>query len=179
MTVPLETQLETIIVSSEIAVEKSESLLIAILKDNTRDTELRAGAAWALGQFSTKRTAQALVDTFDLNDLDVKYEAARALLRIGDEQKNYLLSLIKSISTSKRDGISWVLARIGDFDPNVLLRGSDENLHRWIGYILGYGKDMFNEAYIDKICQSDPKIYFAASVLWQILHSWIYNLSEY
>jgi hypothetical protein len=179
MTVPLETQLETIIVSSELAAEKSESLLIDVLRDNTRDTELRAGAAWALGQFSTKKTAQALVDTFDSNDLDVKHEAARALLRIGDEQKKYLLSLIKSISTNKRDGISWVLARIGDFDPNTLLSEPDENLRKWISYILGYGKDLFNEAYIDKICQSDPKIYFAASVLWQILHSWIYNLSEY
>jgi hypothetical protein len=179
MTVPLETQLETIIVSSEIAAEKSESLLIDILRDNTRDTELRAGAAWALGQFSTTKTAEALVDTFDSNDLDIKHEAARALLRIGDDQKKYLLSLIKSISTNKRDGISWVLARIGNFDPNTLLSESDENLRKWIGYILGYGKDFFNEAYIDKICQSDPEIYFAASVLWQILHSWIYDLPEY
>jgi hypothetical protein len=179
MTVPLETQLETIIVSSELAVEKGENLLIGILMDNTRDTELRAGAAWALGQFSTKKTAQVLVDTFDLTDLDVKYEAARALLRIGDEQKNYLLSLIKSIQSNKRDGISWVLARIGNFDPNLILSESDENLRRWISYILGYGKDMFNESHIDKICQSDPQVYFAASVLWQILNSWVYNLSEY
>jgi len=179
MTVPLETQLETIIVSSELAVERSESLLIDILRDSSRDTELRAGAAWALGQFSTKKTTQALVNTFDLNDSDVKHEAARALLRIGDEQKDYLLSLIKSISTNKRDGISWVLARIGDFDPNVLLLEADENLRKWISYILGYGKDMLEDTYIDGICKSDPDIYFAASVLWQILHSWIYNLSEY
>jgi hypothetical protein len=179
MTIPLETQLETIIVSSELAVEKSENILIDILRDKTRDTELRSGAAWALGQFSTKKTAQALVDTFDLNDLDVKYEAARALLRIGDEQKDYLLSLINSITQDKRDGISWVLARIGNFDPNLLLPKADENLRRWISYILGYGKEMFNGSYIDNICHSDPKIYFAASVLWQILNSWIYDLSEY
>lgn len=179
MTVPLETQLETIIVSSELAAEKSESLLIDILRDGFRDTELRAGAAWALGQFPTKKTAQALVDTFELNDSGVKHEAARALLRIGDEQKDYLLSLIKSISTNKRDGISWVLARIGHFDPNVLLPEADENLRKWISYILGYGKDIIDETYIDRICQSDPSIYFAASVLWQILHSWINNLSEY
>lgn len=179
MTVPLETQLETIIVSSEIAGEKSESLLIDILRDSSRDTELRAGAAWALGQFSTKKVAQALIDTFNLNNLDIKHEAARALLRIGDEQKDYLLSLIKSIPIDKRDGISWVLARIGNFDPNSLLQEADENLRKWISYILGYGKDMINDAYVDRICQSDPDIYFAASVLWQILHSWIYNLSEY
>jgi hypothetical protein len=177
--VPLETQLETIIVSSELANEKSESLLIDILRDNNRDTELRAGAAWALGQFSTKKTAQALVDTFDLNNLDVKIEAARALLHIGDEQKDYLLSLIKSISTNKRDGISWVLARLGNFDPNSLLSDADENLRKWLGYILGYGKDKFDESYIDQIYRADPKVYFAASVLWQILNSWIAGLTEY
>jgi hypothetical protein len=166
-------------VMKKIISEKSESLLINILKDSTRDTEIRAGAAWALGQFSTKNTAQALVDTFDLTDLDVKYEAARALLRIGDEQKDYLLSLIKSIQSSKRDGISWVLARIGNFDPNILLPDSDDNLRKWISYILGHGKDMLKESHIDSICQSDPQVYFAASVLWQLLNSWIYNLAEY
>jgi len=179
MTIPLETQLETIIVISELSVNKSEQLLINILQDKNRDTELRAGAAWALGQFSTKTTAQALVNTFDLNNLEIKYEAAKALLRIGDEQKKYLLSLIKSIPENKRDGISWVLARIGNFDPNLLLTSADENLRKWLSYILGYGKDMLNETYIDEICHSDPQVYFAASVLWQILNSWIYNIPEY
>jgi hypothetical protein len=60
LAVPLETQLETIIVSSEISSPKSENLLIDILKDNTRDEELRAGAAWALGQFSTQKQPQHL-----------------------------------------------------------------------------------------------------------------------
>ena len=48
---PLETQLETVIVASEIPKERSERLLIGVLQDSCRDDELRAGAAWALGQF--------------------------------------------------------------------------------------------------------------------------------
>lgn len=47
LTVPLEPQLETVIVTSEISSERSERLLIEVLKDNARDNELRAGAAWA------------------------------------------------------------------------------------------------------------------------------------
>jgi len=44
MTVPLETQLETLIVASEIPKERSERLLIEVLQDSERDDELRAGA---------------------------------------------------------------------------------------------------------------------------------------
>ena len=179
LTVPLETQLETIIVISEIPSQNSEKILIDILKDNNRDTELRAGAAWALGQFPTKNTASALVNIFDLNNTDIKIESARALLRIGEEQKEHLVSLIKSIPPNKRDGISWVLARIGNFDINKLADTSDDNLRMWASYILGYGKDGFTENQIENICKSDPEIYFAASVLWQILNSWINGLLEY
>ncbi|MBP6260956.1 MAG: HEAT repeat domain-containing protein [Chromatiaceae bacterium] len=63
MTVPLETQLETVIVVSEIPKSRSEELLIEVLRDSQRDDELRAGAAWALGQFATATSATALVDT--------------------------------------------------------------------------------------------------------------------
>jgi hypothetical protein len=179
MSVPLETQLETIIVSSEIQSEKSENLLIDVLKDNNRDEELRAGAAWALGQFPTQKTATALVDTFDLTALDIKIEAARALLRIGEPQKNHLVSLLKSITPNKRDGLSWALARIGNFDPNRLIKNADDDLRKWISYIMGYGKDNFDQTYIENICKSDPEVYFAASVLWQILKSWVNELREY
>lgn len=47
LNVPLETQLETIIVISELPGARSESLLIGILQDRNRNDELRAGAAWA------------------------------------------------------------------------------------------------------------------------------------
>jgi HEAT repeat protein len=53
MTVPLETQLETVIVASEIPKNRGEQLLIEVLRDSQRDDELRAGAAWALGQFAS------------------------------------------------------------------------------------------------------------------------------
>ena len=179
MNVPLETQLETIIVISEIQNEKSENLLINVLIDKDRDNELRAGAAWALGEFSSKKTAGVLVDSFGLVNSDIKIEAARSLSRMGEEQKYYLLSLMKSIPESKRDGISWVLSRIGNFDPTELTKKNDDNLRKWLSYILGYGRSNFNETYINSICKSDPEVYFAASVLWQILDSWINGLTEY
>jgi hypothetical protein len=179
MTVPLETQLETIIVASEIAKEESERLLIEVLQDSERDDELRAGAAWALGQFASATSATALVDTFNSSTLEIKVEAARALLRIAEPQVSLLVVLLKNGDPTKRDGISWTLARIGKCNPADMLASADDNLRRWISYIIGYGKDKFPQADVEAICKADPEVYFAASVLWQIVASWVNDLKEY
>ena len=179
MTVPLETQLETVIVVSEISKERSERLLIEVLSDAGRDDELRAGAAWALGQFASATSAKALIDTFDSSAFEIKVEAARALLRITDPQIPHLVDLLRVSDAAKRDGISWALARTGKFNPADIVTGADDNLRRWISYIVGYGKDKFAQADIEAICKADPEIYFAASVLWQIVASWVNDLKEY
>jgi hypothetical protein len=176
--VPLETQLETLIVVSEIPKPRSEKLLIEVLRDANRDEALRAGAAWALGQFATQSAANALVDTFNSTTLDVKTEAARALLKITGPQVTHVVDLLKTSSLDQRDGLSWVLARSGGFDPNSVITHADVNLRRWLSYILGYGKGRFAQSAVDAICKSDPEIYFAASVLWQILESWVDGISE-
>jgi len=177
--VPLETQLETLIVASEIPKNRSENLLIEVLRDTERDEELRAGAAWALGQFASATTASALVDTFNSTALEVKTEAARALLKITEPQLAHIVDLLKTTDPSRRDGISWVLAKTGGFDPRDILHNADDNLRRWVSYIIGHGKEGLAEADVDAICKADPEVYFAASVLWQILASWIDGLTEY
>lgn len=179
MTVPLETQLETVIVASEIPKSRSEQLLIEVLRDSQRDGELRAGAAWALGQFASATSATALVDTFNSSPLEIKVEAARALLRIAEPQIPHLIDLLKNGDPAKRDGLSWVLARTGKFDPSDIVVGADENLKKWLSYIVGYGKDKFVQGNVEAICKADPQVYFAASVLWQIVASWVNDLREY
>ncbi|MBZ0092717.1 MAG: HEAT repeat domain-containing protein [Sulfuricellaceae bacterium] len=179
MTVPLETQLETVIVASEIPKSRSEQLLIEVLRDSQRDDELRAGAAWALGQFASATSATALVDTFNSSPLEIKVEAARALLRIAEPQIPHLIDLLKNGDPAKRDGLSWVLARTGKFNPSDMVVGADENLRKWMSYVVGYGKDNFVQGDVEAICKADPEIYFAASVLWQIVASWVNDLREY
>lgn len=179
LTVPLETQLETVIVTSEIKKERGERLLIEVLQDTSRDNELRAGAAWSLGQFASVLSATALVDTFNISPLEIKAEAARALLRIAEPQVPLLVNLLKTVDPSKRDGISWVLARTGRFNPLSIVADADDNLRRWISYIVGYGKEHFVQADIESICRADAQVYFAASVLWQIVASWVNDLKEY
>lgn len=177
--VPLETQLETVIVASEIPKDRSQRLLIEVLKDAGRDEELRAGAAWALGQFATPTTATALIDTFNSTALEIKREAARALLKIAEPQVGHLVELLKNSDPSRRDGISWALAKTGGFNPGDVLQNADDNLRRWISYIIGHGKDRLAEQDVDAICRADPEVYFAASVLWQILGSWVDGLTNY
>lgn len=173
-------QLETVIVISEIPKPRSEQMLIATLADQSKHEEVRAGAAWGLGQFRSKAASEALVSVFDETRQEIRTEAARALLRIAPGQLSDLLQLMRSTDTAKRDGIAWVLARSGEFDPKELLRSSpDDNLRRWTGYILGFGKERFLESALEEVSKSDPEVYFAASVLWQLLESWIHDLKEY
>ena len=173
-------QLETIIVLSEIVAPQSQALLIGALADRSRHEEIRAGAAWALGEFHTDEAGRALTETFDLASLEIKVEAARALLRIAPDQKPLLLELIRNSPEARRDGLAWVLARDGAFDPAEIVRQpTDDNLRRWVGYIVGYGKERFLESSIEEVCKSDPEVYFSASVLWQLLVSWIHELKEY
>ncbi len=74
---------------------------------------------------------------------------------------------------------SWVLARTGNFNPSEIVIENDENLRKWLTYIIGYGKDKFVQSDIEAICHTDPQVYFAASVLWQIVASWVNDLKEY
>jgi hypothetical protein len=91
-----------------------------------------------------------------------------------------LLDLMRNSPEARGDGLAWVLARQGDFDPAAIInQPTDDNLRRWAGYILGYGKERFLEASVEAVCRSDPEVYFSASVLWQLLASWIYELKEY
>lgn len=176
----LTVQLETVIVLSEIPLKQSEQLLINILKNPDFDSDVRAGAAWGLSEFRTQEAAQALIDVFNLANLEIKIEAARALLKITPPQIEYLTDALKTIDPDKRDGIAWALARNGGFDINDLLTNeADDNLRKWISYIAGYGKNQFTEEQISALCRNDPEIYFTACVLWQVLDSWIYNLGEY
>lgn len=176
----LTVQLETVIVLSEISDPQSEQMLIRVLTDANRNSEVRAGAAWALGEFATKHSATALIDTFNLTNNEIKIEAARALLKITPSQIEQIIAMMKAGDPAKREGIAWALARMGGFNPNVLLGNSkDDNLRRWVSYILGYGKSRFLEAQIEEMARLDSEIHFAASVLWQLLASWIYEPKEY
>lgn len=178
--IPVATQLETVIVVSEIPNERSERILISVLQADNWDEEIRAGAAWGLGQFGSERSAAALVNTFNSNKREIQIEAARSLLRITPGNEDFLVHLLKTTTDEKRDGLAWTLARSGGFDPKSMFDGtSNDNLRRWISYIIGRGQEKFVAEQIESIREVDQEVYFAATVLWQILGSWVHDLKEY
>lgn len=178
--VPLETQLETIIVASEIQSTRSENLLISALKDPNRHEELRAGAAWALGQFESSNSATALIGTFNANPLEIRIEAAKALLKISSQQVPLLVDQLKRVDPPSRDGIAWVLARTKNVTPATLLADTDDaNLRAWSSYVIGLEQNKFRPEDLEAICEKAPEVYFAASVLWQIVQSWINQIVEH
>ena len=122
----------------------------------------------------------ALTDTFNSTSIEIKTEAARALLKIAPSQIAALIEAFKAVDSSKRDGIAWALARAGGFDVTKLLNDQpDLNLRKWVSYIVGYGRSLFVEEQINELCKIDAEVHFTASVLWQLLESWIYELEEY
>lgn len=178
LTTPLETQLETIIVLSEIQDTRSEKNLISILHDDSRHEEIRSGAAWALGRFKSIQSVESLITSFRSNPLEIRVEAARALLSVGHAQMSHLVQSFTNGESQSRDGIAWVLAKLDGFDPATCINAQDENLRKWISYVVGYGRSHFTQQQLDRLYETDPEVFFAASVLWQLLDSWICNLEE-
>src|SRR5262249_49242183 len=61
----------------------SVNRLVAALADPDRDIETRMTACWALGQLRVRRAAKALLETFFVPDVSLRWEAAKALIMIG------------------------------------------------------------------------------------------------
>jgi hypothetical protein len=55
----------------------------------------------------------------------------------------------------------------------------DDDTRRWVSFILGSQRPELYIDQIERLQQIDPEIYFAVTVLWQIMNSWIYNLEMY
>jgi len=55
----------------------------------------------------------------------------------------------------------------------------DNDTRRWVSYILGSQPPQIYINQIETLRQVDPEVYFAVTVLWQIMNSWVYNLEMY
>lgn len=176
----LEHRLEAVIILGEIRTEASQNILINILLDKEQHAEIRAGAAWALGELQQPTSVEALVQSFLELAEPIRIEAARALRKIAANTSADVLSILPAAAEDQRAGISWALSRSGRAAiPDLLRVMTDENARRWVAYIIGSQKQ---EAYLDQIealKQRDPEVYFAVTVLWKIFASWVYELEEF
>lgn len=176
----LEHRLEATIVLGEIASDDAARLLISILKDPQQHAEIRAGAAWSLGEIAAPYALDALIGSFTTLETVVKIEAARALARIARRHADNVVAALARGTPDERPGIAWALSRAGTFRVEQLLESLvDEDGRHWVAYIIGMqGQDrMLPE--VEALVRRDPQVYFAVTVLWKILGSWVYGLEEY
>lgn len=176
----LQNRLEAVIVLAEIPSDTSCQLLSGVLMDNIQHPEIRAGAAWALGEQCNKSALNTLIDAFSNIEESIRIEAARALAKLASSFTPEIVSAFPLATPNKRQGIAWALSKSKRFNLEDLLDALvDEDARHWVSYILGTQDPQKYIDEIEKLKGRDPEVYFAVTVLWKIMTSWVYNLEEY
>lgn len=176
----LERRLEAVIVLGEVGTPDAAALLVATLASADQPSEIRAGAAWALGQVGGRDSLPAIVESFDALDLGIRVEAARALARIARAHTPEVLQQLAASVPARRPGIAWAVSQAGvctvaDLLPSLV----DADARHWVAYILGTQEQARLVVEIEDLSRQDPEVYFAVTVLWKIVSSWVYGLEEY
>jgi HEAT repeat protein len=176
----LQNRLEAVIVLGEIRTPKASEILKRTLMDKNQHPEIRAGAAWALGEIQERTALGSLIDSFRTVDEVLRVEAARALAKLARRYGSDVVKQFAIVDEETRPGIAWALSKAGTFTLDELLDTRvDNDAKQWVAYIIGtQGRDRFVSD-IEKLQTTDPEVYFAATVLWKIITSWISNLEEY
>ena len=176
----LQNRLEAVIVLAEIPADVSCQLLSDVLMDNQQHPEIRAGAAWALGELRNRSALSVLIDSFSAVDEGMRVEAARALAKLASRFTPEIVDRFPYVTPDKRPGIAWALSKSRRFKVEDLLDILvDEDARHWVSYILGTQDQQRYIDEIEKLKVRDPEVYFAATVLWKIMTSWVYELEEY
>lgn len=176
----LENRLECVIVLGEVGQPESTNLLIQTLLDSKQHVEIRAGAAWSLGELRDRKALNALVTAFDAVDKDIRVEAARALVKLNERFADATLKFMPGSTDSQRAGISWSLSKSGDFTIHDLIAVmTDDESRKWVAWIIGTQKEQKYISQIEELRQKDNEVYFAVTVLWKVLSSWVNGLEIY
>ncbi|MBI5099663.1 MAG: HEAT repeat domain-containing protein [Nitrospirae bacterium] len=176
----LEHRLEGIIILGEIHLPESQKILTTALLNKEQHPEIRAGAAWALGELKQPKSIDALIQSFMELSEPIRIEAARALRKISGIATVDVLSKLPPSKEDQRAGIAWAVSKSGRIEIDDLIRIMvDDDARRWAAYILGTQnpEQYINE--IETLRMHNPEVYFAVTVLWKVINSWVYNLEEY
>jgi len=176
----LENRLEAVIILGEINSSASCSLLSKCLLDKKQHPEIRAGAAWSLGELGSRNALDSLVQSFLSVDANVRIEAARALSKLCKNYGGDIVTRFPVSSPEQRPGIAWAISKTGTFTIEDLLPTCvDDDARQWVAYIVGSQDPEPYLGQIEILKDRDPEVYFAVTVLWKIMASWIYGLEEY
>lgn len=176
----LENRLEVVIVLGELGGPEATRLLLATLGDVAQDAEIRAGAAWSLGEVRSPEALPALVESFKTLETVIKVEAARAVAKLAREHLAPVVDAFSASRVEERPGVAWALSKAGGFSVAQLLPMlTDEDARHWVSYMIGTQAQEAMLPQIEALAARDREVYFAVTVLWKILASWVYGLEEY
>jgi len=176
----LQNVLESVIVLAEIRTAESSKMLCDILLDERYDPEIRAGAAWGLGEQQNKIALTAITKSFNFVEKSIRVEAARALAKFTNLYSGEIFDLFGNANSNELPGIAWALSKSDNISLDQLISNlSGTELRQWISYIVGMHGEERYVTEIEKLKDLDSEIYFAATLLWKIITSWVYELREY
>ena len=176
----LENRLESVIVLGEIDRDESCELLVKTLLDKSQHPEIRGGAAWSLGELGNKKALEALVDVFNEMAANIKIEAARSLMKLSEKYTKDIVQYIPKASEAQRAGVAWALSKSGRFRVDDLLKVmTDDEARKWIAWMIGSQDEARYIDQIEQLRMRDKEVYFAVTVLWKILSSWVNRLEIY
>ena len=113
-------------------------------------------------------------------DMPVKIGAARALAKLARKYLGDVIQALPQGSVEERPGIAWALSKASGFRISELLPALvDEDARQWVAYIIGTQDREKMLPGIEALAERDPRVYFAVTVLWKIIASWVYDLEEY
>jgi len=176
----LQNVLESVIVLAEIKTETASKMLCDILLDESFDAEIRAGAAWGLGEQQNKSALSSIVTSFNSVDTSIKIEAGRALAKLAKNFSDEILESFENATTIEKPGIAWALTKSKSLNLDQLISNlKDLDSRHWISYIIGtHGEERYITE-IEKLKKKDPEVYFAVTLLWKLMTSWTHDLKEY
>jgi hypothetical protein len=176
----LENRLEAAIVLSEVPTPEATQLLIETLNNRDQHAEIRAGAAWSLGELGAQDALPNLVRSFAALEMPVRVEAARALAKLCRKYPTDVLATFPPASAEERPGVGWALSKAANVRVSQLLPALvGEDARHWVAYVIGTQDRERMLPEIEQLAARDPEVYFAVTVLWKILASWVYELEEY
>ncbi|WP_302979817.1 HEAT repeat domain-containing protein [Paraprevotella clara] len=176
----LQNILEAVIVLAEIKTDTANKILCNVLLDESFDPEIRAGAAWGLGEQQNKSALTSLIASFNSTDENVKIEAARALGKLTSNYSNEILSAFNIATPNEMPGIAWALTKSNSINIYHFLDNLNSlEARQWISYIIGMQGEEKYISEIERLKNKDPEVYFAVTLLWKITTSWINGLKEY
>lgn len=176
----LENRLEAVIVLGEIGTPEAAELLIRAVADAEQHHEIRAGAAWALGETGSKEALPSLIASFASLEPIIRIEAARGLAKLARRHLDEVMRAFPGGSADERPGIAWAVGKAGGFKvSDALSMLVDDDARQWVAYMVGTQEEGRMVPDIEELARRDPEVYFAVTVLWKIISSWVYDLEEY